>query len=143
MFKNHLKYFQVVSALLEFLYTGEMTVDRSDTADLQRLIETLQIDPDLITVDVVDKTPKVEKSPTKKHVDKEKPPTDNDDDSKTDEKYCVEKNVASTHDEDKKSKDDADQGKDFETSPSIVKKRKFDDDDEQEPENVDSKKTKN
>ena len=46
--------FQVVSALLDFLYTGEMTVDRSDTADLQRLIETLQINPELISVDVVD-----------------------------------------------------------------------------------------
>ena len=45
---------QVVSALLDFLYTGEMTVDREDTADLQRLIETLQIDPDLITVDIVE-----------------------------------------------------------------------------------------
>ena len=31
-----------------------MTVDREDTADLQRLIETLQIDPDLITVDIVE-----------------------------------------------------------------------------------------
>ena len=31
-----------------------MTVDRCDTADLQRLIETLQIDPDLITVDIVE-----------------------------------------------------------------------------------------
>ena len=47
-------FLQVVSALLDFLYTGEMTVDREDTADLQRLIETLQIDPDLITVDIVE-----------------------------------------------------------------------------------------
>ena len=49
--------FQVVSALLDFLYTGEMTVDRCDTADLQRLIETLQISPDLISVDVIVEKP--------------------------------------------------------------------------------------
>ena len=47
----------MVSALLDFLYTGEMTVDRCDTADLQRLIETLQISPDLISVDVIVEKP--------------------------------------------------------------------------------------
>lgn len=52
-----LKIFQVVSALLDFLYTGEMTVDRCDTADLQRLIETLQISPELISVDVIVEKP--------------------------------------------------------------------------------------
>lgn len=46
---------RVVKALLDFLYTGQMTVDRRDTSDLQLLIETLQIDPELITVDVVPK----------------------------------------------------------------------------------------
>ena len=46
---------RVVKALLDFLYTGEMTVKRQDTAELQLLIETLQINPDLITVDVVSK----------------------------------------------------------------------------------------
>ena len=43
-----------VKALLDFLYTGEMSVDRENTADLQLLIETLQINPNLITVNVVD-----------------------------------------------------------------------------------------
>ena len=52
-----LQIFQVVSALLDFLYTGEMTVDRCDTADLQRLIETLQISPELISVDVIVEKP--------------------------------------------------------------------------------------
>lgn len=47
----------VVSALLDFLYTGEMTVVRSDTADLQLLIETLQIDPALISVDTLKEKP--------------------------------------------------------------------------------------
>lgn len=42
-----------VKALLDFLYTGEMSVEREDTADLQLLIETLQINPNLITVDLV------------------------------------------------------------------------------------------
>jgi len=44
---------RVVKALLDFLYTGEMTVKSQDTAELQLLIETLQINPDLISVDVV------------------------------------------------------------------------------------------
>lgn len=44
---------KVVAALLDFLYTGEMTVDREDTADLQLLIDTLQIDPELIHVDTI------------------------------------------------------------------------------------------
>ena len=57
----------MVSALLDFLYTGEMTVDREDTADLQRLIETLQIDPDLITVDIVEQNV----SNTEKNAEKE------------------------------------------------------------------------
>ena len=128
-----------------------MTVDRSDTADLQRLIETLQIDPDLITVDVVDKTPKVEKSPTAKDVDKEKSPTAKDVDkeksstdteSKTVEKSRVEQNDSSTHDEDdKKAKENVDKREDVETSPSIAKKRKLDED--QESETVDNKKPKN
>ncbi len=39
---------RVVAALLDFLYTGEM---REDTADLQDLIDTLQIDPQLISVE--------------------------------------------------------------------------------------------
>lgn len=41
---------QIVESLLNFLYTGEMTVDRKDTSDLQLLIDTLQIDPSLISV---------------------------------------------------------------------------------------------
>ncbi len=44
---------RVVKALLDFLYTGQMTVERQDTSDLQLLIDTLQIDPGLITVDAV------------------------------------------------------------------------------------------
>lgn len=40
----------VVSSLLDFLYTGEMTVARGDTVDLQLLIDTLQIDPQLISI---------------------------------------------------------------------------------------------
>ena len=139
------KFFQVVSALLEFLYTGEMTVDRSDTADLQRLIETLQIDPDLITVDVVDKiskAEKVEKSATTKQTDKENPPTEAVDEKKdkaesdTDDKCCKEKNDDPTRDE------VVNESNVDETSPPpIIKKRKLDDD--QESENVDNKKSKN
>ena len=44
---------RVVKALLDFFYTGQMMVDRTDTSDLQLLIDTLQIDPGLITVDAV------------------------------------------------------------------------------------------
>jgi len=44
---------RVVKALLDFFYTGQMTVERQDTSDLQLLIDTLQIDPGLITVDTV------------------------------------------------------------------------------------------
>lgn len=44
----------IVKALLDFLYTGEMSVEREDTADLQLLIETLQINPNLISVDMVE-----------------------------------------------------------------------------------------
>lgn len=40
----------IVSGLIDFLYTGEMKVERRDTADLQRLIEALQIDRNLIDV---------------------------------------------------------------------------------------------
>ncbi|XP_040573542.1 longitudinals lacking protein-like [Lepeophtheirus salmonis] len=42
----------VVRALLDFLYTGEMSVGREDTTDLQLLLDTLRIDPSLISVDV-------------------------------------------------------------------------------------------
>merc|ERR1719203_1972467 len=52
---------RVVKALLDFFYTGQMTVERQDTTDLQLLIETLQIDPGLITVDTVSKN---EQAPT-------------------------------------------------------------------------------
>ena len=45
---------RVVAALLDFLYTGEMKVEREDTAELQLLIETLQIDPSLISVECLD-----------------------------------------------------------------------------------------
>jgi len=45
---------RVVSALLDFLYSGEMKVEREDTAELQLLIETLQIDPSLISVQCLD-----------------------------------------------------------------------------------------
>ena len=41
---------RVVASLLDFLYTGEMSVSSEDTADLQLLIDTLQIDPSLIQV---------------------------------------------------------------------------------------------
>ncbi len=44
---------EIVAGLLDFLYTGEMKVERADTADLQRLIEALQIDRSLIDVDAV------------------------------------------------------------------------------------------
>ena len=52
---------RVVKALLDFFYTGQMTVERQDTTDLQLLIDTLQIDPGLITVDTVSKK---EQAPT-------------------------------------------------------------------------------
>merc|ERR1719362_2430423 len=52
---------RVVKALLDFFYTGQMTVERQDTTDLQLLIDTLQIDPGLITVDTVSNQ---EKAPT-------------------------------------------------------------------------------
>ena len=52
---------RVVKALLDFFYTGQMTVERQDTTDLQLLIDTLQIDPGLITVDTVSKN---EQAPT-------------------------------------------------------------------------------
>merc|ERR1711935_1159742 len=60
---------RVVKALLDFFYTGQMTVEREDTSDLQLLIDTLQIDPGLITVDTVSQVesnpdPKTEKSET-------------------------------------------------------------------------------
>ena len=45
---------------LDFLYTGEMKVYREDTSDLQLLIETLQIDPELISVDVINRSKHVE-----------------------------------------------------------------------------------
>ena len=71
--------------MLDFLYTGEMTVDRCDSADLQRLIETLQINPELISVDVIDnqivrkheEVEKVDKEDTQ--VDKEDEQVDKDD----------------------------------------------------------------
>jgi len=44
---------RVVKALLDFFYTGQMTIERADTSDLQLLIDTLKIDPGLITVDAV------------------------------------------------------------------------------------------
>merc|ERR1712083_731652 len=54
---------RVVKALLDFFYTGQMTVERQDTSDLQLLIDTLQIDPGLITVDTM---PEVESNPEPK-----------------------------------------------------------------------------
>ena len=48
---------RVVKALLDFFYTGQMIVERGDTSDLQLLIDTLQIDPGLITVDAVSNEP--------------------------------------------------------------------------------------
>ena len=56
---------RVVTALLDFLYTGEMTVDREDTADLQVLIENLQIDPSLISVDTKEEAEEKKKTEEK------------------------------------------------------------------------------
>ena len=60
---------RVVKALLDFFYTGQMTVERQDTSDLQLLIDTLQIDPGLITVDTM---PEVESNPEPKTEKSEK-----------------------------------------------------------------------
>ena len=40
-----------VQALIDFLYTGEMVIEREAAADMQKLVETLQIDPSLISVE--------------------------------------------------------------------------------------------
>ena len=73
---------RVVKALLDFFYTGQMTVERQDTSDLQLLIDTLQIDPGLITVDAVDSPP--DPDPAGASNDKEETPTDNNTDNNTD-----------------------------------------------------------
>lgn len=44
---------QVVSSLIDFLYTGDMIISRDDTADLQRILDILQINPSLISVDTI------------------------------------------------------------------------------------------
>lgn len=56
---------RVVKALLDFFYTGQMVVERTDTSDLQLLIDTLQIDPGLITVDAVTQEQPKEATDTK------------------------------------------------------------------------------
>ena len=84
--------------MLDFLYTGEMTVDRCDSADLQRLIETLQINPELISVDVIDnqivrkheEVEKVDKEDTQ--VDKEDEQVDKEDEQVDKEDEQVDKN---------------------------------------------------
>ena len=62
---------RVVKALLDFFYTGQMIVERGDTSDLQLLIDTLQIDPGLITVDAVSndapQRESNEEAPSEKH----------------------------------------------------------------------------
>ena len=90
--------------MLDFLYTGEMTVDRCDSADLQRLIETLQINPELISVDVIDnkivrkhEVEKVDKEDTQvdkedEQVDKEDEQVDKEDEQVDKEDEQVDKN---------------------------------------------------
>merc|ERR1712179_101413 len=59
----------VVQSLIDFLYSGEMTVNRSDTADLQLLIDTLQIDPNLLTIGGDDNSEDESESETSDDVD--------------------------------------------------------------------------
>ena len=77
--------------MLDFLYTGEMTVDRCDSADLQRLIETLQINPELISVDVIDNQI-VRKHEEVEKVDKEDTQVDKEDEQVDKEDEQVDKN---------------------------------------------------
>ena len=55
---------RVVKALLDFFYTGQMTIERADTSDLQLLIDTLKIDPGLITVDAIQPTEENREGPS-------------------------------------------------------------------------------
>lgn len=41
----------IVEILVDFLYTGQMTLARSNTWDLQQLVQILQIDPDNVRID--------------------------------------------------------------------------------------------
>ena len=108
---------RVVKALLDFFYTGQMTVERKDTSDLQLLIDTLQIDPGLITVDTVsnpDPAPTLEnknKTEPEKEKEKEKetsPPAPAPTTKKQNEKPPTNKAESSVVDNDNSSKQDSD-----------------------------------
>ena len=81
---------RVVKALLDFFYTGQMTVERQDTSDLQLLIDTLQIDPGLISVDTVSQVDPNSDSKTEKSGTDVKTKTETDNTSKT----CAENDVS-------------------------------------------------
>ena len=81
---------RVVKALLDFFYTGQMTVERQDTSDLQLLIDTLQIDPGLISVDTVSQVDPNSDSKREKSETEVKTKAEMDNTSKT----CAENDVS-------------------------------------------------
>ena len=81
---------RVVKALLDFFYTGQMTVERQDTSDLQLLIDTLQIDPGLISVDTVSQVDPNSDSKREKSEMEVKTKAEMDNTSKT----CAENDVS-------------------------------------------------
>ena len=94
--------------MLDFLYTGEMTVDRCDSADLQRLIETLQINPELISVDVIDNQI-VRKHEEVEKVDKEDTQVDKEDEQVDKDDEQVHKNNSNVDQSDEKVDESGDE----------------------------------
>ena len=93
--------------MLDFLYTGEMTVDRCDSADLQRLIETLQINPELISVDVIDN--KIVRKHEVEKVDKEDTQVDKEDEQVDKDDEQVHKNNSNVDQSDEKVDESGDE----------------------------------
>lgn len=111
---------RVVKNLLDFFYTGQMTVERQDTSDLQLLIDTLQIDPGLITVDAVTaadkqdepnedaeteetKEPQEESQPSETASDRRKRKAEESDDESTDAPSMAKKSNVEPKDEDEEA----------------------------------------
>eukprot|EP00096_Caligus_rogercresseyi_P012105 TRINITY_DN4981_c0_g1_i1.p1 TRINITY_DN4981_c0_g1~~TRINITY_DN4981_c0_g1_i1.p1 ORF type:complete len:281 (+),score=38.96 TRINITY_DN4981_c0_g1_i1:149-991(+) len=64
---------EIVEILINFLYTGEMMIARSNTWDLQQLVHILQIDPENVRIDLEEesdtlKTYKINAGPSKKDI---------------------------------------------------------------------------
>ena len=126
---------RVVKALLDFFYTGQMTVERQDTSYLQLLIDTLKIDPGLITVDALSKPNDGNINDHIRPLPDESPSKDNNESKDASEEEKIKKDDKSETIKVTETEDEA--------STSKALKRKASDNDDDEDESSSAKKSAN